>query len=44
LGSKWTLGRLVGRGVDWIHLAHDRDRWRSHVNAVTNFRILAPRN
>jgi hypothetical protein len=22
MGSKWTLGRLVGgRGVEWIHLA-----------------------
>jgi hypothetical protein len=26
MGSKWTLGRLVGRGVEWIHLAQDRDR------------------
>jgi hypothetical protein len=25
MGSKWTLGRLVG-GVEWIHLAQDRDR------------------
>jgi hypothetical protein len=26
MGSKWTLGRSVG-GVEWIHLAQDRDRW-----------------
>jgi hypothetical protein len=26
MGSKWTLGRLVGGGVEWIHLAQDRDR------------------
>jgi hypothetical protein len=25
MGSKWTLGRLVG-GVEWIHLAQDTDR------------------
>jgi hypothetical protein len=24
MGSKWTLGRLVGG--EWIHLAQDRDR------------------
>jgi hypothetical protein len=23
---------------DWIHLAHDRDRWRALVNMVTNIR------
>jgi hypothetical protein len=27
-------------GVDWIHLAQDRDRWRALVNMVMNFRIL----
>jgi hypothetical protein len=26
-------------GVDWIGLAHDRDRWWAIVNAVMNFRI-----
>ena len=26
-------------GMDWIHLAHDRDRWRAVVNAVMNLRI-----
>jgi hypothetical protein len=43
MGSKWTLGRLVGGGVGWIPLAQDRDRWRAVVNAVMNLRVLAPR-
>jgi hypothetical protein len=42
MGSKWTLGRLVG-GVEWIHLAQDRDRWRAVVNAMMNLLVLAPR-
>jgi hypothetical protein len=43
MGSKWTLGRLVWGGVEWIHVAQDRDRWRAVVNAVMNLRVLAPR-
>jgi hypothetical protein len=31
------------RGVDWIRLAQDRDRWRGVVSAVMNLRVLAPR-
>jgi hypothetical protein len=38
------LGRLAGGGVEWIQLAQDRDRWRAVVNAVMNFRVLAPRS
>jgi hypothetical protein len=30
----------VGWGdVDWIGLAHDRDRWRALVNSVLNLRF-----
>jgi hypothetical protein len=43
VGSKWTLGGLVG-GVEWIHLAQDRDRWRAVVSAVMNLRVLEPRS
>jgi hypothetical protein len=31
-------------GVEWIHLAQDRDRWRAVVNAVMKLRVLAPRS
>jgi hypothetical protein len=26
-------------GVDWIDLAHDRDRWRALVSTVMNFPV-----
>jgi hypothetical protein len=32
--------REIGFGdVDWIHWAHDRDRWRAVVNTVMNLRV-----
>jgi hypothetical protein len=35
--------REIGWGsVEWIQLAQDRDRWRTLVNTVMNFRVLAP--
>jgi len=27
------------RGMDWIELAQDRERWRGLVKAVTNFQV-----
>jgi hypothetical protein len=31
---KMDLTATVMEGVDWIHLAQDRDRWRALVNTV----------
>jgi hypothetical protein len=44
-GIKMDLREIGwGGGVEWIHLAEDRDRWRAVVNAVMNLRVLAPRS
>jgi hypothetical protein len=45
MGSKWTLGRLVGGvGVEWIQLVQNRDHWRALVHAVMNLWVLAPQS
>jgi hypothetical protein len=41
---KMDLRDIDWEGVEWIHLAQDRDRWRDVVNAVMNLRVLAPRS
>jgi hypothetical protein len=38
------IGWGGGGGVEWIQLAHDRDRYLAVVNAVMNLRVLAPRS
>jgi hypothetical protein len=42
-GLKMNLREIGSGGVEWIHLAQDRDRWRAVVNAVMNLRVMAPR-
>jgi hypothetical protein len=33
-----------GWGLEWIHLARDRNRWWAVVNTVMNLWFLAPRS
>jgi hypothetical protein len=41
-GIRMDLRENGWGGLEWIHLAQDRDRWRAVVNAVMNLRVLAP--
>jgi hypothetical protein len=36
---RMDLGEVGWGDVDWIDLAHDRDRWRAVVNSVLNLRV-----
>jgi hypothetical protein len=35
---KIDLKEIVREGVDWMHLAQDRDQWRDSVNTVLSLR------
>jgi hypothetical protein len=43
-GIKMDLKEIGCGGVEWIHLAQDRDRWRAVVNAVMNLQVLVSRS
>jgi hypothetical protein len=34
--TKMDLRKMELEGVDWVHLAQDRDRWVAIVNTVMN--------
>jgi hypothetical protein len=40
---RWTILRSIfrkwNRGIDWIDLAQNTDRWRALVNAVINLQV-----
>ena len=36
---KMDLQVVGGRDMDWIEVAHDRDRWRAPVSSVMNLRV-----
>jgi len=33
------LREIERKGVNWVHLAEDRDQWRTVVNTVMNHRV-----
>jgi hypothetical protein len=43
-GIRMDLEEIGWGGVEWIHMAQDRDWWRALVNAVMNLRVLGPRS
>jgi hypothetical protein len=37
---KWEDNRdIEWEGVEWIHVAQDRDQWKAHVYTVMNLRV-----
>jgi hypothetical protein len=44
-GRRWKcnirmdLREIRWEGAGWIHLAQDKDQWRTLVNTLTNFRV-----
>jgi hypothetical protein len=43
-GIKMDIREIGWGSVEFIHLAQDRDRWRTVVIAVMNFQVLASRS
>jgi hypothetical protein len=41
---KMDLREIGWGGIEWIHLAQDRDHWWAVVNAVMNLWVLAPQS
>jgi hypothetical protein len=41
-GIKMDLTEIGWEGVEWIHLAQDRDWWWALVNTVMNLQVQAP--
>jgi hypothetical protein len=36
---KMDIREIGWSGMDWIHLAQDKDQWRALVNTVMNLRV-----
>jgi len=36
---RWIFGKWDGGGMDWIDVAHNRDRWRALANVVMTLRV-----
>jgi hypothetical protein len=37
--GKKDITEIQWEGVDWLHLAQDRDQWRAVVNTVISLRV-----
>jgi hypothetical protein len=37
--DKSDLNKIGREGVDWIHLAQDRDQWQALMNTVMNIKF-----
>jgi hypothetical protein len=36
---KIDLGEIIRGGMEWIHLAQDRDQWKALVNMLMNLQV-----